>query len=36
VLALALAGIPASLYIGSWSGWTTDPSRPVATGPVPG
>jgi thiosulfate/3-mercaptopyruvate sulfurtransferase len=36
VLALALAGIPAVLYVGSWSGWTTDPARPVATGPEPG
>jgi thiosulfate/3-mercaptopyruvate sulfurtransferase len=36
VLALALAGIPASLYVGSWSGWTADPNRPVATGPAPG
>ena len=32
-LALALAGIPAALYIGSWSEWITDPARPVATGP---
>jgi thiosulfate/3-mercaptopyruvate sulfurtransferase len=36
VLALALAGIPAALYAGSWSGWITDPARPVATGPRPG
>jgi thiosulfate/3-mercaptopyruvate sulfurtransferase len=32
VLALALAGIPAALYVGSWSNWITDPGRPVATG----
>jgi thiosulfate/3-mercaptopyruvate sulfurtransferase len=32
VLALALAGIPAALYVGSWSNWITDPDRPVATG----
>ena len=36
VLALELAGVPASLYVGSWSGWTADPSRPIATGPDPG
>jgi thiosulfate/3-mercaptopyruvate sulfurtransferase len=36
VLALALAGVPAALYVGSWSGWITDPGRPVAIGPDPG
>jgi thiosulfate/3-mercaptopyruvate sulfurtransferase len=36
VLALELAGIPASLYVGSWSNWIADPARPVATGPEPG
>ena len=35
VLALELAGIPAALYVGSWSHWITDPARPVATGPAP-
>jgi thiosulfate/3-mercaptopyruvate sulfurtransferase len=32
VLALALAGVPAALYVGSWSSWVADPDRPVATG----
>ena len=36
VLALAAAGVPAALYVGSWSHWVTDPARPVATGPEPG
>jgi thiosulfate/3-mercaptopyruvate sulfurtransferase len=36
VLALARAGVTAALYPGSWSEWTADPARPVATGPEPG
>ena len=32
VLALSLAGLPAALYVGSWSNWIADPARPVATG----
>jgi thiosulfate/3-mercaptopyruvate sulfurtransferase len=32
VLALALAGFPAGLYVGSWSDWITDAARPVARG----
>ncbi|MET7466570.1 sulfurtransferase [Nonomuraea sp. NPDC005501] len=32
VLAMELAGLPSSLYVGSWSNWIADPSRPIATG----
>jgi thiosulfate/3-mercaptopyruvate sulfurtransferase len=35
VLALALVGIDAVLYPGSWSEWVADPSRPVAVGERP-
>jgi thiosulfate/3-mercaptopyruvate sulfurtransferase len=36
LLALELAGIGgAKLYAGSWSDWSSDPSRPVATGVDP-
>ncbi|MFF8556965.1 sulfurtransferase [Streptomyces sp. NPDC015501] len=35
VLALEIAGFTGILYPGSWSEWSSDPSRPVATGPDP-
>jgi thiosulfate/3-mercaptopyruvate sulfurtransferase len=35
VAALAVAGIEAALWPGSWSQWSADPGRPVATGPNP-
>jgi len=35
VLALAVAGIDAALYPGSWSQWSNTPGRPVATGAAP-
>jgi thiosulfate/3-mercaptopyruvate sulfurtransferase len=36
VLALAVAGVPASLYVGSWSNWVAEEGRPVVVGPDPG
>jgi thiosulfate/3-mercaptopyruvate sulfurtransferase len=37
LLAMEHAGLPgARLYVGSWSEWSSDPARPVATGPDPG
>ena len=35
IAALAVAGIDAALYPGSWSAWSSDPGRPVATGEQP-
>ncbi|WP_425301696.1 sulfurtransferase [Nocardia wallacei] len=32
IAALAVAGIDATLYPGSWSQWSNDPKRPAATG----
>ncbi len=35
-LAAEAAGFPPPrVYVGSWSGWTADPDRPIATGPNP-
>ncbi|TXS57290.1 sulfurtransferase [Streptomyces sp. t39] len=34
-VALELAGYVPALYAGSWSEWSRDPARPVATGPDP-
>lgn len=37
LLALEVAGMDgAALYAGSWSNWSADPERPVATGDAPG
>ncbi len=33
VLALAVLDVDAALFPGSWSAWSNDPERPVATGP---
>jgi thiosulfate/3-mercaptopyruvate sulfurtransferase len=35
IAALQAAGIDAALFPGSWSAWSGDPARPVATGPAP-
>ncbi len=36
LLAMSLAGVPhARLYAGSWSEWSSDPARPIATGDAP-
>jgi thiosulfate/3-mercaptopyruvate sulfurtransferase len=36
VAAMCAVGLEPALYVGSWSAWSADPSRPVATGPEPG
>lgn len=36
ILALEVAGLAATLYPGSWSEWSSDPSRPVAVTDQPG
>jgi thiosulfate/3-mercaptopyruvate sulfurtransferase len=35
-LALTLAGFSPAIFPGSWSAWSNDPDRPVATGAEPG
>lgn len=35
-LALRSIGIDAPVFVGSWSAWSSDPSRPVAVGPEAG
>ena len=35
IAAMSAVGLDAALYVGSWSAWSADPSRPVATGPEP-
>jgi thiosulfate/3-mercaptopyruvate sulfurtransferase len=35
IIAMEIAGVRAALYPGSWSGWITDPGRPVATSESP-
>jgi thiosulfate/3-mercaptopyruvate sulfurtransferase len=36
IAAMSAIGLEAALYVGSWSAWSADPARPVATGPEPG
>ena len=35
IAAMSAVGLDAALYVGSWSAWSADPSRPAATGPEP-
>lgn len=35
IIAMEIAGITAALYPGSWSGWITDPARPVTRAGCP-
>jgi thiosulfate/3-mercaptopyruvate sulfurtransferase len=36
IAAMTAAGLKPALYVGSWSAWSADPSRPAATGPERG
>jgi thiosulfate/3-mercaptopyruvate sulfurtransferase len=35
IAAMSAVGLQPALYVGSWSAWSADPSRPSATGPDP-
>jgi thiosulfate/3-mercaptopyruvate sulfurtransferase len=35
IAAMSAVGFEAALYVGSWSAWSADPSRPTVTGPGP-
>jgi thiosulfate/3-mercaptopyruvate sulfurtransferase len=35
IAAMSAVGLDAALYVGSWSAWSADPSRPSATGSEP-
>jgi thiosulfate/3-mercaptopyruvate sulfurtransferase len=34
-VAMCAVGLEPALYVGSWSAWSADPARPVATGSEP-
>jgi thiosulfate/3-mercaptopyruvate sulfurtransferase len=36
IAAMSAVGLEPALYVGSWSAWSADPSRPTATGPERG
>jgi thiosulfate/3-mercaptopyruvate sulfurtransferase len=36
IAAMIVAGLKPALYVGSWSAWSADSSRPAATGPQRG
>jgi thiosulfate/3-mercaptopyruvate sulfurtransferase len=36
IAAMSAIGLEPALYVGSWSAWSADPSRPAATGPERG
>ena len=36
IAAMTVAGLKPALYVGSWSAWSADSSRPAATGPERG